>query len=487
MDELQRVAMAAEMAEAGNEGWQVPLELPVGGLPPFPVEVLGDPLGGYVDCLAEATQTPLALPGLASLAAVGMAGAGRYRVECPPGHYEPVNIYVCTVLGSGGRKSAVMKAVARPLVEWERDLQREGLLKLQQEMAHRRSILRRLTAAESKGDIAEINRLAADLLIHPEVFPRRRLADDSTPEALTTLLCRNEAMGVFVSEAGILSLDRYSKGANYEVLLNAWDGGAIRVDREGREPKSTDAAYLTLCLSIQPGAAVAMATDPGKRDRGLPARFLYARPASLMGRRRFRGVQEMPASVRETYHRMIRAIAASPGGTLTLSPDAMEAWYILAEDETEPRLLDDFKAMQDWVGKYPGAVARLAGILHLAEHADKLSRMEIGVETMAKAIEIGRYLVPHARSVLGTPERDAARRVLRWVCKRDSFSERDCFTENRWLVGMDRLRPLLALLDQHHWIRRRPVVRTGGAGRPPSPVYDVNPSAQNPQNQQNGV
>ena len=72
------------------------------------------------------------------------------------------------------------------------------------------------------------------------------------------------------------------------------------------------------------------------------------------------------------------------------------------ETELEPQLADDraVGTMADWAGKLAGAVVRIAGILHLAVHAQNLAHWpeRVSSEAMLRAITIGRYLIPHARA-----------------------------------------------------------------------------------------
>jgi Protein of unknown function (DUF3987) len=54
--------------------------------------------------------------------------------------------------------------------------------------------------------------------------------------------------------------------------------------------------------------------------------------------------------------------------------------------------------MTDWGGKVVGAVARMTGLLHMAEHAGAEAPWDIPVSevTVEGAIRIGMYLIEHA-------------------------------------------------------------------------------------------
>jgi hypothetical protein len=91
--------------------------------------------------------------------------------------------------------------------------------------------------------------------------------------------------------------------------------------------------------------------------------------------------------------------------------------------------------MADWAGKLAGAVVRIAGLLHMAEHADDSAPWghSISEATFIRAVRIGEYAIPHAQAayaLMGAdPTIEDARYVLSWlttkkvdtVCKRDLF------------------------------------------------------------------
>ena len=69
------------------------------------------------------------------------------------------------------------------------------------------------------------------------------------------------------------------------------------------------------------------------------------------------------------------------------------------EAEIEAMLGDggQMEIMRDWGAKLAGATLRLAAVLHCVEHGPA-GRIEGA--TIAAAVEIARYLVPHAEAVL---------------------------------------------------------------------------------------
>ncbi len=75
--------------------------------------------------------------------------------------------------------------------------------------------------------------------------------------------------------------------------------------------------------------------------------------------------------------------------------------------------------MTDWGGKLAGAIVRIAGLLHLAEHARDGWDRPITLATLEAAAEIGDYFTHHAKAAYDTigadPATAAARAILQWL------------------------------------------------------------------------
>jgi replicative DNA helicase len=156
----------------------------------------------------------------------------------------------------------------------------------------------------------------------------------------------------------------------------------------------------------------------------------------------------------------------------------------------EPRLAEfgDLGSMTDWAGKLVGAVARIAGLLHMARWAADRTGWIIPVnrETVADAIGLGNYFVAHAKIAFAEmgadPAVEDARYVLRWLeahieARRGlTVSRHDIHQGTRArFKRMADLEPALRLLEEYGYIRVRVTEDRTGAGRKPGPVYDVNP------------
>jgi putative DNA primase/helicase len=519
-----------EHFENFEHGWESPIPFAGGHRPAFPADALYTWHRDWVLAEASATQTPVDLPAVLTLAGIAAAAAGVFRIRIRPDWVEPLNIYAVIVLPSGERKSAVVTDVVAPIESFERELINRAKPRIAAEAAARRLAEKSLEAAEraatraAGSDAKELRRVIAEKVAELEsmcVPPQPRLlVDDCTPERLVSLLAIHDGrIAGFSAEGDFFDLvaGRYSVNgaANFGAILKAHSGETIRVDRVGRAAEVVEQAALTLGLAVQPAVLLGLAGRPGFRGRGLLARFFYSLPESLLG---FREVDPspMPDEVNVAYAGKIRALlelgeqhdagAATDVKELRLSSEADRERIALAED-LEPRLRQhggDLASMSDWAGKYVGLSMRIAGLLHLCKHAlnpDPSSQL-VSSETIRRARQIAEYALQHARLAFAEMDADPTiegpKAVLRWLERqvRDahasgsifhSFTRRDCHQALRTHFDQaEDVEKALALLQEREYLRERPQPPRTRAGRPPTPTYDLNPNflsqfTQNPQ------
>ena len=519
MDEAEVMRIVTDLAKQQRENnhtavgdWEPPVTLTESSLPPFPTSQLPTWLKDFVLAEAEATQTPPDLTAMLALATIAAAGARRVEVRVKPDYAEPINIYTVVALPSANRKSAVFAHVVAPLVdmEWSEGLRmapeiRAAKAHYDTTEARLEKLQKELVRAKPEEQIEkrdQIDALARELATMTVPTPPRLLADDVTPEKLPELLQQNDGrMALMSAEGGLFDImaGRYGqKGKpNFDVFLKAHAGDPLWVDRVTRGSNHVVRPALTLGLAVQPDVICGLAGAPGFRGRGLLARFNYSLPASFVGRRN-PNPPPVPPEVSAAYQRNIKALASLPSQPpgergeavpyyLHLSPEASQRFHGFAA-WLEPQLAPsgELGAIADWAGKLAGGVVRIAGTLHLAEHADHASSWSVPITlaTLEQAIVIGEYLIAHAQAafrMMGMDEHiEDAQHVLNWIQRRalTSFSERELFEGVKgYFKTMHHLRPALEVLIQHGYLRVRLVERKPGPGRPPSPLYDVTRSS----------
>jgi hypothetical protein len=522
-DPAEGAAESAESAESAP-AWEPPAPLgPATEAAAFPVRALPGWLAAFVLAVATATQTPPDLAGMMVLSVLAAAAAGLAEVAVRPDWREPLNLFAAIGLSPGSRKSAVVRDVTRPLLALERELvgaKASAILEAgtARKVAERAAEQAQAIAGKAAADQTAAGKAAADqaqAALADAIAaaqraagiqvpaPPRLLVDDATPEALASLLAEQGGRIALLSPEGDvfdMMAGRYAQGGgpNLGVYLKGHAGDPLRVDRKGRPPEHVDRPALTVGLAVQPEVLRQIANRPGFRGRGLLARFLWALPVGMVGHRQV-GAAPVPAGVRERYDTEVKALARSlldqaevgrlAGVTepMTIPLDPAAAAVLLElERELEPRLdeeIGDLGHVADWAGKLAGATARIAGLLHLAEHLRDGWARPVEAETMYAAVAVARYLVDHALAVFDLMGADSAladaRYLLDWIERTgaERFTRRELFTAlpRGRFPKVDALDPALELLEAHGYIRRAAQPAPKGPGRPPSPAYEVNP------------
>jgi replicative DNA helicase len=498
-------AEAAALAEADRRGWADPVPLSAAPeVPAFPLWALPDWLGEYAACLAEVTQTPADLAGCLALAVLAVAAAGKVWVQAPA-WAEPTCLYVVVVLPPGNRKSEVFRAMTAPLRAVERTLIDAARPRIAEAI-----IRRKIAEAEAdktarnaenaaagldsdKKTAALIDAAEARLELDSAAIPAEPclFADDTTIERLGSRLAEQGGRFAVLSPEGELfsiAAGRYSGTPNLGILKSAHAGEPIRIDRMGRPPEHIDAATLTLGICTQPGVLNRLGDTPEFREQGLLARLLYAVPESRLGYRNPRP-DPMPPAARDLYTATVPALTLSLDGlteprTLTFAPDAAEAVTGLL-GAVEPRFRPgaDLAHMTDWGGKLAGVIVRIAGLLHLAEHARDGWDRPVSLATLEAAAEIGDYYTQHAKAAYDTigadPATASARAILQWLhtTRPAQVTGRDLMRgmRDRFPKAADLNAPL-AILESRGWIRPRPGQPPQSRGRPAAPTWDVHPA-----------
>ncbi|MEU8297644.1 YfjI family protein [Micromonospora sp. NPDC048909] len=485
---------------AKSEVWGIPQRIANIAKIPLPPSVGRRPqkLWAMVDATAEAYQVPRDLVLLMVLAILATSVGGRRRVRVAADWTETLSIYATAAVPSGERKSPVMSVLSAPLIEVERNLAANAA----PDVTRQRALLGLRAAAvekiKRKGDtsaagIAEMEDAVRDLdQTMVPVIPRL-LADDSTVEAMARLMAEQDGrLGVLSAEGGLFSTlaGRYSSGIpNLDLVLKAWSGDPVRVDRVSREAINLPEPVLSMGLAIQPAIVASLAEGRHFRGSGLLARFLYALPDSLVGSRRV-APQPLPEPIFRAYRASVAKLTEDifTTGDITvikLNEPARDALNKF-RTEPEPRLHPDhgdLAAIADWANKLPGQLVRIAALFSLF---DDSAADSVDEPIMGEVIELADYFIAHARVAfdLMTGRRsplEPARAVLWWITKKklSTFTVRQAWRElsgQEWAVNTDAIREAIADLDDLGWVRPAATPERRGPGRPSEP-YEVHPLA----------
>jgi len=499
----------ALLDDAGNrDGWAPLIPLGQGRhLPPFPAEALPGWTAEMVYAVAEFTQTPLDLAGSLALAALSTAAGGRAEVEVRGSWREPTNLYTVVILPPGSRKSAVFAAMVASILTAEKALiERTTPIIVEAELAARVAgkAAEKAAIAAANADTSSRDTLLAEATaaaMHAEAItvPAKPLlvADDVTSETATSwLAAQGGRLAVLSPEGGIFATiaGRYSGTPNLEVFLKGHAGDMIRVGRLSRDTEHIDKPALTLGLAVQPEVLRDIAGMPGFRGLGLLARILFALPENTVGRRKI-GADPIPADVAADYSANLSNLVLTLAdwtdpAVLVLTPEANNL-ILDIERAVEPHLAPGgaWANIVDWGSKYTGAVVRIAGLLHLAEHWRDGWGRPVAADTIQRASMIGDYYAAHALAAFDDMGADNttrnARTVLSWIERTAStaFTKREVFRAlkcSQMPAAADFDGPL-AVLEAHGYLRALdPPTRPRAGGRPPSPSYLVHPEVHRP-------
>ena len=483
-----------QLGESKEPKWEQPIPFDEPNLPEFPIDCLPDSVRGFVTELSESTQTPVDICASSALAILALCVQGKYRIQGKPDWIEPLNLYVVGIAEPSERKSAIISAVSKPVCAYEAEENKRLAPLIEKSKMELRILQQKQKAMEQKaikGEVKsdELLEIADEIASFEEEKPLRLYVDDITTEKLVSALSDNGRTAVLSSEGGLFDMlaGIYTKNVNIDVILKAWSGDSIRVDRIGRASESISHPALTILLTVQPKVIAGMMANRNFSGRGLTARFLYCMPRSHVGNRRFfsRPISE---GARIRYESIVTDMLDEykpEPELITLSDDARELLGDFAE-ALEPKLKTDYADISQWAGKLTGTVLRIAGILCRAQglRADDFLQdpdpLIVDADTMRKAITIGSYYTQHARAayaLMGADETtENAKYLLSMVLKHEltKFTRRDVMRLCQRFKNTAQVQPALDHLEDLGYIAAQEEQVTG-RGRRAGCIYLVNP------------
>jgi hypothetical protein len=449
--------------------------------------------------LAEDTQTPVDMSAAVALGTLAACVSGRATIKPKPSWTEPLGLYVVVAMDPGNMKSTVFRLTTAPLREVEHELveatrplitQAEAEKELKEgTLAHLKKSAISKPGPTSQAEYLQAAQEAAEATVPP--LPRIIAEDATPPKPLPALpAAQGGRLTIASAEGGIFDIfaGRYSSGIpNLDVLLKGHAGDAVTVDRKGRESEHIESLTLTFILTVQPSVLRQIGQTPVEKSRGELERFLYVVPESFVGHRAI-DPDPIPEHVSAAFNERVRALArryADQDNTveLTLTPEAVSQFREVRA-KNEKRLQRDGVLgsirVKGWGSKLSGAVARIAGILHLA---DGRPGTEVSADLIEAADQIGDYFTVHALAafdLMDSRGSNALAEELLTTIKRhrlSEFSARDLFTvaSRSRFPKMDAMVEPIDTLVEHGWISEKNIAERTGPGRRPSPRYLAHP------------
>jgi len=473
----------------------------ISDLPVFPLEALPEGIiREYTKTVTDVNQVDPGLAGVNCLGALSLAARGRFNVV-PPSHSETLNLYLIALAKSGERKSQTVNDFFFPFhafQEKEIDRIKPNRLEALNKREILRGQLRKLREDAIKGkpedrkwaeeESMRVSRELESLHIPGEL---QLITSDSTEAALARLLTQNrdamrfETVGFVSAEGGIIDVigGLYSNKVTMDLFLKGHCGDTHTIHRKGDSAQvSLERPVMTMCLSIQPDFLETFKKTREFEGRGLLQRFLFAWCESRAGYRKL-STRKIPEDLKRGYSNLLQSILGieSPGViNLPFTDDAWRKWAAFYGD-AEKCLLPggELHHLVGWGSKLPGAVARIAGLFHLARSGREAAVKSISVDDVEAGITLGGFFADHARAVFSlmqeSEEAIIARKILEAVKRHrfPVFKPRDILNTTG-IARVKEMNPGLEILEHRGYIRKLDPPYSG-FGRPEKDSYEVNP------------
>ncbi len=480
---------------AHEQSWPTPLPIFEYEPPPaFPLNTLPSQIADWVMAISKNTETPEDLAANLALATASAAVAGKVVARIGQGWWETLSIYLAVFLGSGESKSPVLREAIAPLLEQE-----SRLISLARDSIREKNLEREILIAQLRKAKAELmnaggnekNLKSRVIALQEELDSTQAsclpqlIATDLTSEGLLrTLADQNERLAILTDEAEFLWTLRSSK--SWDGFMKAYDGGRISINRAQSDPVQLNMPSLVIGAASQPVVLKRLLEKREFIERGGLARFIVVQPRSKVGSRTWEGTP-IPTSVRAAYNSAIQRLldisvdrdrkGKLQRHNLTFDADAeaiLRRYRASVEHQLDP---DDQSGFTMFLQKHAGRVARIAAHFNLTENG---LAVPVRVNDVKRALELGEYIIAHARSIYSTKQADPnaqlAVRILKWITKNglDRISKRLCNEALRPSCADDLDEPL-RLLVRLHYLRPEEAEDRNGPGRRPSPTFLVNP------------
>ncbi|MHC1744976.1 MAG: DUF3987 domain-containing protein [Syntrophobacteraceae bacterium] len=407
-------------------------------LPPpeeYPVDALGEILGGAAKAIHRAIQAPLAMCAQSVLAAACLAtqGLADFTID---GRQGPISEYFLTIGESGERKTAVDNVTLLEHRNFQQELAENYAREYRDFMNSAEAFKKAREEAlkKAKGYHAK-NQALADLGDPPTAppFPLLVIQEPTFEGLVKTLRDGRPSIGLFSDESGTFigghalnEENRVKMGAGLSTL---WDGKPLSRVRAGDGAFQVSGRRASAHLMAQRGVAAKFLADGVLIEQGLISRFLACYPDSTAGTRLYNGVDLTTDPAMNAYHARIRILLRTPFTTsasdateltppaIPLSGHAKDLFVQFYNIVEEQLALDEPLApIRGFANKAPEHAIRLATILTVFD--DPTAR-EIDVEHMASGIELAQFYISEALRLFHAGQCSErltrAQKLLSWI------------------------------------------------------------------------
>ena len=404
-----------------------PLRAP---LPPgeaYPVDALGDVLGGAARALHEVVKAPMALCCQSVLAAASLAAQAHFDVQLPWGQRKPLSLFLLTVGESGERKSAVDDVVLGAAKAHEKTAMaayQEDMERHEADMAawNKATEAARTAATQGKKGTATAEQIrdavaaVGDKPVAP-IAPLR-FVTDPTAEGLYKLLAMAQpSVALFSDEGGLLIGGHALNGDNFLKTITRWskmwDGAPFDRVRAGDGVGILYGRRMALHQLAQGDVMVKLLSDRLANGQGLLARCLVAWPESTIGTRHADAFEW--AGARPELKRMFAVLSGlleTEPRTSEKNPQELDPLELPLSAEAGQLALqagnqfetlmatgNDLSELRDRTAKAVENACRIAGVLAAIEGG--MGTSEITADHLARALVLIQWYLAEALRIRG--------------------------------------------------------------------------------------
>jgi Protein of unknown function (DUF3987) len=371
---------------------------------PFPTQDLPTDIKNVVETIAAAVQVPDVLAYAGVQSSISASCGGLYDVQIDSTNIHPITTNFMIICDSGNRKTSSDNMASKGINDWQRKqftIYKEELRNYQ------------VRKKNNKDEFL------------PEPQPKSLIQGAITPQALIKNLMNHPEIYISSNEGGSF-VGSYSmkpeQSMNFLSLLNqAWDGSDLRNNTQSNGFMSATNPRATVNLSMQQNVFNTFIGNGQAKGMGTLARFLIAKPTSLMGTRFYEEPKPINQCMLGFINRIIELLETPRNyedgylkpKVLTLSLEAKELW-IAFYNRIEKELGNELEPVNAWGAKCADNVSRLASQFH----AFKGNGLEINSDCMISAIKVLEYFLNEQLRLEQSSELVSKQKMLDWLIKK---------------------------------------------------------------------
>lgn len=375
-------------------------------------------LRSMAQAVTENLSVPFDLPAMLGLGVASSCACGRVRVHVRDGWEEAAQLYLLGILDSGEGKSPAFGKMCSVLFEQQAEENQRRAVQIARDAAAIATLEAEKNKAIKKGHKTEAEDIAAQIAEYPVTYRLRRFIQGNvTPETIPDIMLENGGATALLDDEGELFevlAGRYQDTPSLDPWLKGYTGTTpLESMRRGRCVTVNKPAMASMILS-QPDTLNALMDNRRMSAKGFIGRFLISVPAPVM---EYGKEPPIPPEVQKEYRSAVLRMYNLPSQIFSMTSEAF-ALFMAFRDEIRSKKWSEWEPLKrfEFIGKLPGTLARLAGVLHLW----KDDRGDIGAATMREAEAILRYFIGHALHIVGGNKRELsekAQEVLSFMMK----------------------------------------------------------------------